>query len=146
MPSLGSCSAQSRVAHAYDALSYTWGSVADSNPTIFVNGHERAVTANLCAALWHLRDPSGERTLWIDALCINQQNNQEKGQQVQSMAKIYAKASRVIVWLGEPTVDSDLAFNALLSFVRQLDEEGQSPRPTTTANDAPESGLLEPLA
>jgi hypothetical protein len=54
-----------------------------------------------------------ERILWIDAICINQEDNAEKGQQVQSMAKIYAKASRVIVWLGEAASDSNQALRVL---------------------------------
>lgn len=51
--------------------------------------------------------------LWIDAICINQEDDDEKGQQVQSMAKIYAKASRVIVWLGEAAEDSDQALEEI---------------------------------
>jgi thiamine pyrophosphate-dependent acetolactate synthase large subunit-like protein len=54
-----------------------------------------------------------ERILWVDAICINQHDNDEKGQQVQSMAKIYAKASRVIVWLGEAADNSDQALEAI---------------------------------
>ncbi|CAH0055779.1 unnamed protein product [Clonostachys solani] len=50
------------------------------------------ITANLHLALSHLRD-----SLIDHAICINQEDNGEKGQQVRSMAKIYAKASRVIV-------------------------------------------------
>jgi hypothetical protein len=60
-----------------------------------------------------------ERIIWIDAICINQEDNDEKGQQVQSMAKIYAKASRVIVWLGEAAGDSDHA----LEVIRKAAEE-----------------------
>jgi len=72
------------------------------------------VTSNLLAALFHLRDDFVERILWIDALCINQKDDVEKGQQVQSMVKIYAQASRVIVWLGEAAVNSGKAFEQLL--------------------------------
>jgi hypothetical protein len=68
---------------------------------------------NLYVALSHLRDRSIERTIWIDAICINQRDPKEKGQQVQSMAKIYAKASRVIVWLGGATPDSGQALEEI---------------------------------
>ena len=54
-------------------------------------------------ALTRLRDRSLERIIWADAICINQGDTEERNIQVQSMAKIYAKASRVIVWLEEAT-------------------------------------------
>ncbi|KAH7625119.1 hypothetical protein B0T09DRAFT_369600, partial [Sordaria sp. MPI-SDFR-AT-0083] len=63
--------------------------------------------------LLHLRDHSIQRTIWIDAICINQGDNEEKGHQVQSMAKIYAKASRVIVWLGKEAAGSDQALEKI---------------------------------
>ena len=69
--------------------------------------------------LSHLQDHFMERIIWIDAICINQEDNDEKGQQVQSMAKIYAKASRVIVWLGRAAGDSDQA----LEVIRKAAEE-----------------------
>ncbi|KAI0556265.1 heterokaryon incompatibility protein-domain-containing protein [Xylaria curta] len=60
-----------------------------------------------------------ERILWIDAISISQGNKHEKGQQVQLMAKIYAKANRVIVWLGE-TPDNN---NQVLEVIREAAEE-----------------------
>ncbi|KAI1015049.1 hypothetical protein LB503_004022 [Fusarium chuoi] len=72
-----------------------------------------SVRANLHAALLHLRDHFIERIIWIDAICINQEDNDEKGRQVQSMAEIYAKATRVIVWLGEVADKSDYALEAI---------------------------------
>ncbi|RYP15255.1 hypothetical protein DL765_005830 [Monosporascus sp. GIB2] len=59
------------------------------------------VTANLYAALLRLRDRYIERVIWVDAICINQEDKEERGHQVRSMAEIYCKANRVIVWLGE---------------------------------------------
>lgn len=94
--------------HHFDALSYTWGSVHDLRP-IWIDDREFCVTENLHAALSHLRDGFIERVVWVDAICINQKDETEKGHQVQSMAKIYAKASRVIVWLGAATATSDQA-------------------------------------
>ncbi|KAL8364603.1 hypothetical protein RB595_003745 [Gaeumannomyces hyphopodioides] len=91
--------------HPYEALSYVWGSEDNKRP-IYIGDNELRVTANLYAALKHLRYCSVERILWIDAICINQNDNEEKGQQVQSMAKIYAKANRVIVWLVDPPKDA----------------------------------------
>ncbi|KAK3955167.1 ankyrin repeat-containing domain protein [Pseudoneurospora amorphoporcata] len=96
----------------YEALSYVWGS-EDKPCSIFIDGYNLAVGKNLYAALLHLRDNSVQRTIWIDAICINQGDNEEKGHQVQSMAKIYAKASRVIVWLGEEVAGSDQALEEI---------------------------------
>ena len=111
--------------HLYEALSYVWGSEKDKQP-IFIQpaddkgdnssaGNIRClhVTTNLHAALLHIRDRFFDRLLWIDAICINQKDNEEKGRQVQSMAKIYAAASRVIVWLGEAASDTDGALEML---------------------------------
>lgn len=99
--------------HPYETLSYVWGSEDNKRPIYTGDNNELRVTANLHAALRHLRHCFVERILWIDAICINQADNDEKGQQVQSMAKIYAKASRVIVWLGETANNSDQALEAI---------------------------------
>ncbi|KAK3338240.1 heterokaryon incompatibility protein-domain-containing protein [Neurospora tetraspora] len=96
----------------YEALSYVWGSEAKPC-SISINGCDLPIGENLYAALLHLRDHSIERTIWIDAICINQDDEEEKGHQVQSMAKIYAKASRVIVWLGEEAASSDQALEEI---------------------------------
>ncbi|KAK5655911.1 hypothetical protein OQA88_5450 [Cercophora sp. LCS_1] len=112
-----------RGTHLYDALSYVWGSEDDKLPA-FIQSDDKGdgsagnngrllVTANLHAALSHLRDRLLERVMWIDAVCINQKDDDEKGWQVQSMAKIYACATRVIVWLGEAASDSDEALQAI---------------------------------
>ncbi len=102
----------SRGAHPYEALSYVWGPENDEQ-SICIDGHERRVRANLHKALSNLRDNFVERILWIDTICINQENTTEKEKQVQSMAKIYAKASRVIVWLGDEVDDSDNAIETV---------------------------------
>ncbi|EXM14283.1 hypothetical protein FoTM2_013554 [Fusarium oxysporum f. sp. vasinfectum] len=91
--------------HLYEALSYTWGSSKNPQSIRIDNGYI-LVTPNLHVALKRLRDCSLERIVWVDAICINQNDKEEKGQQVQSMVEIYAKASRVVVWLEEATADS----------------------------------------
>ena len=98
--------------HLYEALSYVWG---DPNKTvpIFVGEHRFNITENLHKALLHLRNHSIERTVWVDALCINQANEQEKAHQIQYMAKIYGQANHVIIWLGEAADNSDQAFEAI---------------------------------
>jgi hypothetical protein len=90
--------------HLYEALSYVWGDTRETLP-IWVDNNQFPVTVNLYAALFRLRDHSLERIIWIDAICINQEDSQEQGHQVQLMAKIYSNAHRVIVWLGEEAVE-----------------------------------------
>lgn len=83
----------------YEALSYVWGSQAGGE-SISIDGRRLPVTVNLAQALDYLYDRHVPRILWVDAVCINQKNNQEKSQQVQMMTQIYAKARNVVVWLG----------------------------------------------
>jgi hypothetical protein len=120
----------SGTAHPFEALSYAWGS-GDSPKSILVNNCEYAVGANLHAALLHLRDRFMDRILWVDAICIDQTNTAEKSQQVQSMAKIYAKASRVIVWLGEMESTSAQALEDI-----RMSSNQQSPAIDKTSKQA----------
>src|ERR1051326_621324 len=78
-----------------------------------IGQHNLNVTASLHMALSRLRDRYLERIIWVDALCIDQGNKEERNQQVQIMAMIYAKSARVIVWLGDATVDSDQALEKI---------------------------------
>ena len=94
--------------HLYEALSYVWGDPKETL-LISIDKHDLPVTVNLHAALSRLRDRCFERIIWVDAVCINQADEKEKGQQIQSMAKIYGQANRVIVWLGKAADDSDQA-------------------------------------
>ncbi|RYP24938.1 hypothetical protein DL765_000166 [Monosporascus sp. GIB2] len=95
-------------AHLYEALSYVWGS--EQKPySISINGGDFPVTANLHAALLRLRDRFIERIIWIDAICINQEDTSEKETQVQRMAEIYTQATRVLVWLGAAEAGGDQA-------------------------------------
>ncbi|KAK4446269.1 heterokaryon incompatibility protein-domain-containing protein [Podospora aff. communis PSN243] len=66
--------------HLFEAMSYAWGS-ADNPKSIHVNGRNLAVTCNLYAALARLRDHVLDRVLWVDAICINQEDVAERGRQ-----------------------------------------------------------------
>lgn len=102
----------------YDALSYVWGKPSNPNDSINVlvlDGHHFPATANLVSALRHLRPPVGAHpiTLWVDAVCINQDDLNERSQQVSMMRDIYASAERVVIWIGEEGDGSDVVFDAL---------------------------------
>ncbi|VZI03289.1 unnamed protein product [Fusarium fujikuroi] len=83
----------------YEALSYAWGSSEDK-ATIRINRTLIQVTQNLKEALTYLRHESKPRSLWIDAICINQSDVDERNSQVRLMGSIYSSASCVISWLG----------------------------------------------
>ncbi|KAK0662071.1 putative heterokaryon incompatibility protein [Cercophora samala] len=88
---------------AYDALSYVWGNPQDTS-VITVDGSPFQATKNLVAALRRLRSSVEVKVLWVDAVCINQADNDEKTHQVGMMARIYRSAADVQVFLGESGV------------------------------------------
>jgi len=87
----------------YDALSYEWGSPASTKP-LQIEGARLLIGETLHEALVHLRVMKF-RALWIDAICINQDDLAEKQYQVGLMDFIYHRAKRVLVWLGLPMPD-----------------------------------------
>lgn len=93
----------------YRALSYTWGSPAYGG-TIQVDGQHVLVGQNLFTAMQRLRQRSWVGYLWVDALCINQSDDDEKSHQVPLMDQIYGQASMVLVWLGEELDSTERAF------------------------------------
>ena len=94
---------------SYTALSYAWGNV-QTTASIALNGHRTSITANLHQALLHLRRIRPHVLLWVDALCIDQSNPNERGHQVSQMRAIYSDASNVISWLGPGTEGTDRLF------------------------------------
>jgi hypothetical protein len=108
-----------RGTHLYEALSYVWGGFDDPPQSVYVNGQLLHITTNLYAALLHLRDRTFERIIWVDSICINQNDKEEKSRQIQLMARIYGEANRVIVYLGEAADDSDQT----IEYIRSAAEE-----------------------
>ncbi|KAH8594517.1 heterokaryon incompatibility protein-domain-containing protein [Bisporella sp. PMI_857] len=94
----------------YECLSYVWGPPLIPQ-SISMNGTTIDVRQNLRAALEAIRDEVKPRTIWIDALCINQKDIHERNKQVANMGKIFRHATKVLVWLGEAADDSDLLFD-----------------------------------
>lgn len=94
----------------YEALSYVWGS-AEQPEIIRVDakyGLAISATRNLVTAMKYLRRTDEPRILWVDALCINQADDFEKGPQVRMMGDIFRHATRVVAWLGPEADNSDL--------------------------------------
>jgi hypothetical protein len=82
----------------YEALSYMWG--PKEHKKIEINGTVVEVRQNLGDALLELRLEKDTRTLWIDAVCINQDDVSERNHQVAQMGTIYKRSVRCVAWLG----------------------------------------------
>ena len=96
-------------APSFEALSYCWGDPS-MDYAITLSGAKTEVTRNLKVALLYLRHPNTPRTLWVDAICINQGDKQEKERQVNMMRDIYRRSRQTVVWLGEEADESSKAF------------------------------------
>jgi hypothetical protein len=85
----------------YEALSYAWGEAEFLHTIEEVTSSTRlSITVNLHTALQAIRHEHASRVLWVDAICINQLDMNEKNHQVAFMGKIFGDAWRVVVWLG----------------------------------------------
>jgi hypothetical protein len=87
-------------AEPFSALSYVWGDPAIKKP-LMLDGLVVHVTSNLYSALFTIWSRHPLMRLWVDALCIRQDNIAERNQQVLMMGDIFGLAENVIVWLGE---------------------------------------------
>ncbi|KAK4228914.1 heterokaryon incompatibility protein-domain-containing protein [Podospora fimiseda] len=99
----------------YEALSYVWGDVSETTP-IQVNGNTLQIGKNLRCALLNLRLADRPRILWVDAICINQEDLDERNQQVSIMGRIYQSAQRTVVFLGDEVVRKDMPENTVTAF------------------------------
>ncbi|CAN9255857.1 unnamed protein product [Alternaria alternata] len=110
----------------YDALSYAWGTAVPSMKCV-CDGNTILLRDNLDSALKFLREPQDARYVWIDFLCINQDDLVEKAVQIPRMKNIYSKASTVIAWLGESLPVENM--------IRRCNEEcGPNMEPLTCSN------------
>lgn len=97
---------------SYEALSYVWGK-SSWRKFIMVNGVSLRITPNLHDALQHIRLVQDNRIIWVDAICIDQANDEEISRQVAIMGDIYKAAKQVINWLGPATSKTTLGMEAL---------------------------------
>ncbi|KAF2681482.1 heterokaryon incompatibility, partial [Lentithecium fluviatile CBS 122367] len=88
----------------YRCLSYMWGD-PDEGYEICVNDRTVRVRKNLYDFLRTVSQKFQDLPLWIDALCVNQNDMNERGHEVKRMSRIYHNAEEVLMWLG---VDGDL--------------------------------------
>ncbi|KAJ3547865.1 hypothetical protein NM208_g1304 [Fusarium decemcellulare] len=95
----------------YHALSYEWGEEVRFEPGIIVDDLPVRIRKNLYEALKEVRKPSEDLQLWVDAICINQADLEEKNSQVAMMGETFEKAAGVIAWLGVARDNSDVAMD-----------------------------------
>lgn len=114
----------------YEALSYTWGSpylsdtlMVHSGSLSGANPHPSIlrIRPNLSEVLRYLRLRNQVRVVWVDALCINQDDLEEREHQVTRMANIYSRACKVIAWLGPDYDDAVKALQSLQYVGEQIE-------------------------
>jgi len=112
----------------FTALSYTWGPcVDDKDSSSYNNSEDFRVECNgqLCIVtenLYHFLDSCAQDYLWVDALCINQEDVNERATQVSFMGRIYISANIVIMWLGRDTSDLDKFVFLHERFLQEVDK------------------------
>ncbi|KAK4142229.1 HET-domain-containing protein [Dichotomopilus funicola] len=127
----------------YEGLSYCWGDAEDRQQLLLTVADEHGIhqppipihtNRNLFQALKQLRRKDTPRTLWIDLLCINQTDTDERTSQVALMGDIFASARTVCVWLGEPDATTAAICRAIESVSKRYDEASvQAESHSTTA-------------
>lgn len=120
----------------YEAISYCWGGPPDERSILCGEG-SLLITKNLYEALHQLRAPEATRTVWADAICINQEDLAERGQQVPLMGRIYQQCSQCIVWLGIDEQDDYAAVNLLAKLSQLKLKQGSKAKPWTRLNTTP---------
>lgn len=99
----------------YETISYCWGDPND-RCNILVNDISLLVPLSAAEALRRVRSPVTPRVVWLDAICINQEDAGERQQQVSLMSMIYQNGDRNLIYLGEEDIEEALhRINAILN-------------------------------
>ena len=123
----------------FKALSYTWGN-QPCDQQISIDGSVFMVRPSLWALLKRLQHQDKPTIIWIDAICVNQNDLAERKHQVGLMRKIYTQAELVIAWLGEMSRETEEALAADL-FILRHGKEADQRTANETITDAALAGL-----
>ncbi|KAL8861152.1 MAG: hypothetical protein Q9178_002368 [Gyalolechia marmorata] len=111
----------------YTALSYVWGDATDRQD-ILLDGHRFPVTRSLYNALSHLSDAfevnEKELHIWADAVCINQDDQEERAREVKKMGVIYSQCFSVTAWLEDPTPAIACELSSVRNFLDSMSSAG----------------------
>jgi hypothetical protein len=105
----------------YETISYAWGDtdLVDNISVDGKNSNDIRLSASAGSALRCMRLPARTRTLWIDCICIDQDNSQEKGHQVALMADVFQNSRRTLAHLGDDKDDTaEQAFSGRSDLLR----------------------------
>jgi Heterokaryon incompatibility protein (HET) len=136
------CDADLNALPQFNALSYAWGGDDLGSNFFDCDGKTMEVRENLFDFLQQASQKYLETPIWIDAICIDQRNDEEQNHQIQLMGEIYSKAARVLVWLGKSTPQEEVAFDFIPEIAAVLAKASLERRLLDEfANKASESGL-----
>lgn len=128
----------------YVVLSYRWGT-STAEHEIVMNGRQFYVRRNLWDFLNVIREQPA-MFLWIDALCINQNDTEERNQQVRIMGQIFQSAAMVLSWLGAANPDVEQAFDLMSSVWSLSASETESDQLPLLRSDQSEDKLWQCIA
>ena len=120
------------LAPVFTALSYTWDS-QQRDQDLVCNGSILKVSKNVLRALPQLFQHDGSHNIWIDGVCINQDDESEKNIQVPLMQEIYTRTSKTVIWLGESGPNIDEAINAIPTLLSVISGSGNEEVPTRSS-------------
>lgn len=130
-------------APTYNAISYTWGDNTQEY-TVKINEQDFHINHNCFYALWQACRHYFTTFIWIDSLCIDQNNSAEKSAQVWIMSNIYRRAARVLACVGPHADNSSLLTDLMPNIVRAFDQrESQEVKLFDSVDKETESRLLE---
>lgn len=110
----------------YDAASYVWSLIKGDPVCLKLDGKAISVPPAAEDVLRNLRDPAKERVLWVDAICINQEDMVERASQVALMGEVYSRTTCTVIWFGAADDGTSSAFRSLEILYQQLLEETDS--------------------
>lgn len=115
----------------FRAISYVWGDSSQRDQTWFDDGTHLDIRGSAGAILRSIMKSGTDRYFWIDALCVNQQDVDERSLQVQLMYDIYSSAEKTIAWSGEIAEDSDAALDFVIVLSKAIQELFRQKGPIT---------------
>ena len=126
------CTVRFEATGRYRALSYTWGDDSQPRYTLLTPDGSLSIRQSLRDALRALRHRKDTVVLWIDALCINQQDSREKAQQIPVIARVFQGAACTLAYVSNDSQDEEALIAMELIAIHSSSNENQSDAPDET--------------